>query len=130
SRPNVNGIYDPNNPGYDGVDVNDPFGGNDGLNMAMWIEGSPVQVFSSGYRNAYDLLVTEAGKVYVTDNGANGSWGGLPENEGDPNLVNNNYRSQEPGRSAISPEDDGEYVDNKDHFIMVTAEVENYIFDS
>src|SRR5690606_18712862 len=71
-----------------------------------------------------------AGKLYVTDNGANGTWGGLPENEGNPDLVNNNYRSQEPGGSAIFPDDDGEYVDNKDHLIMVTADVQNYTWGS
>jgi PKD repeat protein len=126
SRANLNGIYDPNDPSYNGVDVNDPFGGNNGLNMAMLVEGGPVQVFSSGFRNAYDMVVTDDGKVYVTDNGANGTWGGLPENEGNPNLVNNNYRQQEPGNSALFPDADGEYVDNKDHLLMVTLDLENY----
>src|SRR5690606_20684174 len=130
SRANVNNIYNPNDPNYNGIDVNDPFGGNDGLNMAMLVPGGSVQLFSAGYRNAYDLVVTEAGKVYVTDNGANGTWGGLPENEGNANLVNNNYREQEPGGSSISPDADGEYVDNKDHLLLVTTDVEDYTFGS
>lgn len=130
SRANVNNVYDPNDPNYDGVDVNDPFGGNDGLNMAMLVPGGPVQIFSAGYRNAYDLVVTNSGKVYVTDNGANGTWGGLPEHEGNAKLVNNNYRESEPGGSSISPDADGEYVDNKDRLLMVTANVEQYQFGS
>jgi PKD repeat protein len=126
SRPNVNGIYDPNHPEYDGVDVNDPFGGNDGLNMGMVVEGGPVQIFSAGYRNAYDLVVTEDGKVFATDNGANINWGGLPEHEGNPLLVNNNYLPSEPGGSPLNPAPSGEYVDNRDHLLMVTANVDEY----
>ena len=97
SRPNVNGIYDPNDPSYDGIDVGDPFGGNDGLNMAMLVAGGPVQIFSGGYRNTYDLVVTQNGRVYLTDNGPNQNWGGLTENEGNPNSITNNYPIGEPG---------------------------------
>ncbi|NNE63529.1 MAG: hypothetical protein HKN34_05555, partial [Gammaproteobacteria bacterium] len=35
TRPNLNGIDDPNAPAYTGEDINDPFGGNNGLNQAM-----------------------------------------------------------------------------------------------
>ena len=38
-----------NNP--DGSDLNDPFGGNDGLNQAKIVPGGPVQVYASGLRN-------------------------------------------------------------------------------
>lgn len=127
SRPNVNGIYDPNDPEYDGIDVNDPFGGNDGLNMGMVVEGGPVQIYSGGYRNAYDLVVTEDGKVYATDNGANINWGGLPEQEGNPLLVTNNYLPSEPGGSPLNPAPSGEYVDNRDHLLMITANVNEYV---
>src|SRR5690606_18748545 len=48
TRPNVNGITDPDDPGYDGIDINDPFGGNDGLNQAKIVPGGPVQIFSPG----------------------------------------------------------------------------------
>ncbi|MEJ8800549.1 hypothetical protein [Pontibacter sp. H249] len=62
-----------NNP--DGTDVNDPFGGNDGLNQAIIVQGGPVQVYSPGYRNAYDLVITKTpgkeGRMYTIDNGAN-----------------------------------------------------------
>lgn len=130
SRPNKNGIYDINHPNYDGIDVNDPFGGNDGLNMGMVVEGGPVQIFSPGFRNAYDLVVTQSGKVYATDNGANINWGGLPIGEGDPLLVSNNYDPNEPGNGPLNASISGEYVDNKDHLLMITDNLENYIFGS
>jgi len=126
SRPNVNGIYDPNHPDYDGIDVGDPWGGNDGLNMAMLVEGGPVQIFTAGYRNAYDFVVTEAGKLFVTDNGANANWGGLPENEGDPNTVTNNYLTNEPGTSSTRKSSSGEYVTNKDRLLLVTQDINSY----
>ncbi|MEX0883691.1 MAG: hypothetical protein WDZ72_09485, partial [Cyclobacteriaceae bacterium] len=125
-RENVNGIYDPNHPDYNGIDVGDPFGGNDGLNMGMQVVGGPVQVFSAGYRNTYDIVVTESGKLYVTDNGPNANWGGLPENEGDPAIVTNNYVIGELGNNSTNPSPSGEYVTNRDHLMMVTGDINNY----
>jgi len=61
TRGNANGITDPNAPGYNGIDLLDPFGGNDGLNQGMLMPGSPVIMLSPGYRNTYDLVVTESG---------------------------------------------------------------------
>ena len=55
-----------------------PFGGNDGINQAKLIEGGPVQIYSAGYRNPYDLVVAESGQVYAADHGPNGGWGGQP----------------------------------------------------
>ncbi|MEX2512307.1 MAG: malectin domain-containing carbohydrate-binding protein [Cyclobacteriaceae bacterium] len=126
SRANVNGIYDPNDPGYDGGDVNDPFGGNDGLNMGMVTEDGPVQIFSPGFRNSYDLVVTETNRLYVTDNGANINWGGLPINEGNSLLVSNNYQASEPGASPLNPSVSGEFVDNQDHLLMVANDLDSY----
>ncbi|MDX1766564.1 MAG: malectin domain-containing carbohydrate-binding protein, partial [Arenibacter troitsensis] len=126
TRPNANGITDPNTPGYNGIDVNDPFGGNDGLNQAMIVPNGPVQIFSPGYRNAYDLVITESGAVYVTDNGANGGWGGFPENEGTA-LVTNNYVPGEPGSSSPSG---GEQINNEDHLQLITTDIQNYVFGS
>ncbi len=60
------------------IDVGDPFGGNDGLNQAFEEEGGPVRIFAPGFRNPYDILVTESGRIYTCDNGANTGWGGLP----------------------------------------------------
>uniref|UniRef100_UPI00047BDC8D malectin domain-containing carbohydrate-binding protein n=1 Tax=Arenibacter latericius TaxID=86104 RepID=UPI00047BDC8D len=127
TRPNVNGITDPDHPSYDGVDINDPFGGNDGLNQAMIVPGGPVQIFSPGYRNSYDLVVTESGAVYVTENGANGGWGGFPENEGMIGNVTNNYVPGEPGSSSSSG---GEQVNNEDHLHLITTDIQNYVFGS
>ena len=61
-------------------DNNDPFGGNNGKNQAKLVAGGPVQIYSPGFRNAYDLVIAESGKLYVTDNGPNTGWGGLPGN--------------------------------------------------
>ncbi len=127
TRANANGIIDPDAAGYTGVDVNDPWGGNDGLNQAMLVEGGPVQIFSAGYRNSYDLVVTEGGSVYCTDNGANPSWGGLPVNEGMSGTVTNDYLSSEPGSSTNVG---GEKVNNKDHLTLITDDIQNYVLGS
>ncbi len=127
TRNNANGITDPDDASYNGIDINDPFGGNDGLNQAMIVPGGPVQIFSPGYRNPYDLVVTQNGAVYVTDNGANQGWGGLPENEGG-NSVTNNYDPAEPGSST--PTTDGELVNNVDHLELVTNNIQTYSFGS
>ena len=55
-----------------------PFGGNDGINQAKLIEGGPVQIYSPGYRNPYDLVLAENGQLYVSDHGPNTGWGGQP----------------------------------------------------
>ncbi len=126
TRPNVNGITDSDSPGYNGVDVNDPWGGNDGLNQAIVDPNGPVQILSPGYRNAYDLVLTESGALYVTDNGANGGWGGFPENEGSGSATNN-YLPSEPGSQSPS---NGEQIDNKDHLQLITTDIQNYTFNS
>ncbi|PSK80470.1 Calx-beta domain-containing protein [Limimaricola soesokkakensis] len=77
-------------PTRDGADNNDPFGGNDGLNSAKVIADGPVQIYSAGYRNAYDVEVTEDGRVWTYDNGANNNWGGRPageDSDGDTNAT-------------------------------------------
>jgi N-acetylneuraminic acid mutarotase len=85
-------------------DLNDPWGGNDGLNQAKIVGGGPVQIFSPGFRNAYDLVITKtpgkAGRIYTVDNGANQGWGGYPENEGPLGNATNNYVSGEPGSNG------------------------------
>lgn len=115
TRPNVGGITDPLASGYIG-DIGDPFGGNDGLNQAKVTIDSPVQVFSGGYRNAYDIVLNSEGRLYTWDNGANQNWGGHPENEGS-SQVTNNWVAGEPGSSSDGPNDS--IVNNKDglHFI-------------
>ncbi|MCB0845805.1 MAG: hypothetical protein KDE26_21290, partial [Bacteroidetes bacterium] len=80
--------YPANHPMYNStIDLGDPFGGNNGLNQAMWVEFGPVQVYSPGYRNAYDVVFTSLGRLYTFDNGPNGGWGGPPliyDSQGNP----------------------------------------------
>ncbi|RMG16145.1 MAG: T9SS C-terminal target domain-containing protein, partial [Bacteroidetes bacterium] len=101
-------VDDPTRPntGPGGADQNDPFGGNDGLNQARLVEGGPVQVYSPGWRNAYDVIITQSGKMYSIDNGANQGWGGYPIGEGTPNVNNN-------------PNDANDYLNNQNgmHYI-------------
>ena len=111
-------LDDPTRPNdANGNDINDPFGGNDGLNQAKYIPGGPISIFSGGYRNQYDLVLTELGYLYTWDNGPNGGIGGHPENEGSPN-VNNNWPPGEPGSNGPGPNDDK--VNNKDGLHKVT----------
>ena len=88
--------------------ANVPWGGDDGLNQAMLIAGGPVQVHSSGMRNPYDVLISQAGHMYTIDNAGNSGWGGHPMNEGAPDTVGlnitsdvtNEYVPGEPGSST------------------------------
>ena len=64
------------------ADSNDPFGGNDGRNQARLVEGGPVQVYSPGFRNPYDIVLAANGRLYLTDNGGNPGNGGVPVGEG------------------------------------------------
>jgi hypothetical protein len=75
------------------------------------------------------LVVTESGALYVTDNGANQGWGGLPENQGTVNATNN-YIPGEPGSTASNPAPGGESVDNVDHLQLVTTNLNTYTFNS
>ena len=84
-----------NDDSTDGDDL--PFGGNDGVNMAKWVADGPVQVYSSGYRNPYDLTLSADDQLYVIDNGPNGGWGGQPVNEGPSGVCTN------------APNEDGSY---------------------
>ncbi len=78
-------------------DVNDPFGGNDGKNQAILVPGGPVQVYAPGFRNPYDLVITESGRMYTSDNGPNAGWGGVPIGEGPEGNATND--PSEPGNS-------------------------------
>ena len=130
SNVDVNGnpaSSDPDDSNYSPIDINDPWGGNDGLNQGMIVIGGPVQIFSPGYRNSYDLAIGPDGKVYATDNGANGGWGGLPLNEGNPATVSNDYPPGEPGSSSSQ---NGEQVNNADHLTKITDNISSYSFGS
>lgn len=69
----------PSHPMYNAtIDLGDPFGGNNGLNQTFPENGGPVQIFSPGFRNAYDVVITADGRIFTGDNGPNGGWGGAP----------------------------------------------------
>lgn len=71
--------YPVGHPMYDAfIDLGDPFGGHNSLNQAFPEAGGPVQVFAPGFRNAYDILITENNRIYTSDNGPNALWGGVP----------------------------------------------------
>ncbi|MEM8896794.1 MAG: multicopper oxidase domain-containing protein [Bacteroidota bacterium] len=137
TRGNVNGIEDPNAPGYNGIDNNDPFGGNDGLNQAKLVEGGPVQVFAPGLRNTYDLVITENRRLYATDNGANKSWGGLPKNEGPAvggnSSVTNELHVDSEGNELGGTDGfkyNGQSVNNQDHLELITGIGTNKTLDN
>jgi len=69
-------LDDEDRPGVN--DDNDPFGGNNGKNMAILDSNSPVKMYSPGWRNAYDIVITESGRMYTVDNGPNNGWGDKP----------------------------------------------------
>ena len=100
------------NTGPGGSDQHDPFGGNDGANQARIVPGGPVQIYSPGYRNAYDIVVTQNGRMYTVDNGSNNSWGGPPVNEGVNGTCTNGV--QESG--TVTDDDSLIYVKNAGHY--------------
>lgn len=59
-------------------DNNDPFGGNDGKNMAILENNGPVSIHAPGFRNAMDILLTADDRMYTVDNGPNAGWGDEP----------------------------------------------------
>jgi hypothetical protein len=91
--PTLNDRSRPGNP-----DPHDPFGGNDGRNQARIVPGGPVQVYSPGFRNPYDLTIASNGRMYATDNGPNAGAGGPPVGEGPGGACTNEVN--EPGISA------------------------------
>jgi hypothetical protein len=87
-------LNDPDRPGN--PDANDPWGGNDGLNQAKVVNGGPVKVYASGFRNAYDLVL-KGGVLYTSDNGPNGGWGNTPDGEGPGGTCTNEIVGQGQG---------------------------------
>ncbi|WP_404785217.1 Calx-beta domain-containing protein [Altericista sp. CCNU0014] len=61
-----------------GLDVAGPFGGNDGFNMAILPADAPLRIYADGFRNNYDLVLSQSGKLYTVDNGSNSNLGGNP----------------------------------------------------
>ncbi|MGD1859643.1 MAG: malectin domain-containing carbohydrate-binding protein [Leptolyngbyaceae cyanobacterium] len=74
-----------------GMDLDGPHGGNDGLNMAILPADAPLRLYADGLRNAYDLAQGANGLIYTVDNGSNGNLGAAPnpengDDDGDGNL--------------------------------------------
>lgn len=84
-------LDDPTRSNTGSDDPNDPFGGNNGRNQARLVTDGPVQIASAGYRNPYDVELTEAGELYTWDNGPNSGWGGVPVNEGSAGQCTNEF---------------------------------------
>lgn len=78
-------------------DANDPFGGNRGKNQAKLVPGGPVQVYAPGFRNPYDIVITQSGKMYTWDNGPNAGWGSTPQGNGSQGVCSNGVK--EPGNT-------------------------------
>lgn len=71
-----------------GMDIGGPWGGNDGLNQAILPSDAPLKIYATGLRNAYDLVLTQAGKLFSIDNGSNGGLGGIPIDDASGNPTN------------------------------------------
>ena len=89
-------LDDESRPGT--LDANDPFGGNDGKNQGRLVPGGPVQVYAPGFRNPYDLVITQLGRLYTIDNGGNAGWGDVPVGEGSSGACTN--APKEPGTTS------------------------------
>ncbi|MCZ4263061.1 hypothetical protein O4G76_19730, partial [Limimaricola sp. G21655-S1] len=114
-------LDDPALPGAD--DGNDPFGGNDGFNGGKIDPAGPIGIYSPGYRNAYDVEVTEDGRVYTYDNGANNLWGGRPIGEAGDNGASSDF-AQALGYIALNLNNgDGS---TKDPMSLVAWDPKNY----
>ena len=81
-----------------GMDVAGPWGGRDGLNQAILPADAPFSIFATGFRNAYDLVLTADGRLYTLDNGSNAGLGG------DPVIVNGEATNQISTGGAASGE--------------------------
>lgn len=77
-------LDDEDRPGT--ADQNDPFGGNNGKNQAILSADGPVQIYATGFRNPYDIVITQSGRIYTFDNGPNAGWGG-PSTDCTNNIV-------------------------------------------
>ena len=61
-----------------GLDVGGPFGGNDGMNQAILPADAPLRIFATGLRNAFDVVMTQDGRLFTIDNGGNQDLGSTP----------------------------------------------------
>jgi len=88
-------LNDEDRPGVN--DAHDPFGGNKGKNQAKVVNNGPVKVYAPGFRNPYDIVIAQSGKMYTWDNGSNAGWGNKPVGEGAQGVCTNAV--SEPGET-------------------------------
>jgi len=105
--PNVENVTDGVGEDAFGMDEAGPWGGNDGLNMAVLPSDAPMRIYADGFRNAYDVTLRN-GELYTVDNGSNANLGG------DPVFVNGEATNQPNDGGSGDPEplhriDDGGY---------------------
>ncbi|MEM9782127.1 MAG: malectin domain-containing carbohydrate-binding protein, partial [Pseudomonadota bacterium] len=79
--PNTPNVTDGVGEDANGMDEAGPWGGNDGLNMAILPADAPLRLYADGFRNQYDLAQNAAGDLFTVDNGSNGGLGGNPNTE-------------------------------------------------
>lgn len=85
-----------------GMDENNPWGGNDGLNMAILPADAPMRIYADGLRNQYDIVLTQKGQLFTIDNGSNNNLGGNPvDANGNPT------EEAEAGLATNKPNDGG-----------------------
>ncbi|PZX10151.1 hypothetical protein LX81_04294, partial [Palleronia aestuarii] len=92
------------------------FGGQDGLNQARLVADGPVSVYSSGWRNPYDVLVAEDGDIFTIDNGANKGWGGLPDGEGTDSVTNDVPTNDPDGFDSVNNLDHLEFISTESYY--------------
>ncbi len=95
--------------------IQDVFGGNNGKNQAKLELNGPVQVYSPGWRNPYDLVIHSNGNFYTIDNGANGGWGGAPviDDNGTPGDPSDDFPTNAPvDGGGIATEDNLQVIPN------------------
>ncbi|MEL6159317.1 MAG: malectin domain-containing carbohydrate-binding protein [Cyanobacteria bacterium J06627_32] len=79
TRADVNGLDTAvGTTGPEDAEAANTFGGNNGRNQAKFDPDGPVQIYSPGYRNQYDVVITQSNNIYTFDNGPNNGWGDVP----------------------------------------------------
>lgn len=110
--PTVPNVTDGVGENASGMDEANPWGGNDGFNMAILPADAPLRIFADGLRNQYDLVFTEDGKLYTIDNGSNSTLGGNPLD------ANGNPTNQSGAGEATNTPNDGGLGDPEPLFLV------------
>ena len=95
-----------------GMDENGPWGGNDGLNMAILPADAPMRIYADGLRNPFDIVLTENGQFFTVDNGSNNDLGGNPVD------ANGNPTDQPGAGKATNAPNDGGTGDPEPLFLL------------